>query len=77
MADLNVSNANEDGLKVLVDAKVLNPNITLSQLLDVTKRLSGGSDGKAATWAFIVKDKYVFKDDTPAQTKSVANWPQE
>jgi len=43
----------------------------------VTKRLSGGSDGKAATWAFIVKDKYVFKDDTPAQTKSVANWPQE
>jgi hypothetical protein len=75
MSELKSSTKNDDGLKALIDAKILNPNITLSNLLEVAKRLEGEDAGQAQAWQFIVKGKFIWKDDS-AKIVSPADWTQ-
>ena len=75
MAD--ATKLDEDGLKVLVDSKILNPNITLSQLLEVTKRLDSGvlNEQSPSKWFFIVKGKFIYRDDSASIIKGNGDWP--
>jgi hypothetical protein len=62
MADSN------DGLEILIKSKILNDGITLKGLMEVAKQLDnlpGGAEGKAK-WVFIVKGKFIYRDDSEA-----------
>lgn len=81
MTDQKKTSSHEDALQILVDAKILNPNITLSQMIEVHKRIEASSagDGAAYAWAFCVKGKFCYKDDSPSQSRNLsdATWPSE
>lgn len=67
----------QDGLEILIKSKVLNENVSLKQLLEATKFLDGTPiDGVQAKWCFIVKGKFIYRDDEEKPAK-VPSTPKE
>lgn len=61
-------NDDSEALKLLVDAGVVDKRTTLEDLMRLSSRLeevSGGGPGPAGRWCFIVKGKFIYKDDSP------------
>jgi ribosome-associated protein YbcJ (S4-like RNA binding protein) len=63
----------KDGLELLVKSKILNEGVTLKQLLEVTKELdsTAGTSGGQFKWCFIVKGKFMYRDDAEAKPADV------
>jgi|AntRauTorckE5430_2_1112549.scaffolds.fasta_scaffold38908_1 hypothetical protein len=64
------SQKHDDALQKLIDAKIINKNVTIASLLEVTSILDGDDDDDgniASIWAFIVKGKFIWKDDSVAE----------
>lgn len=60
----------QDGLELLIKSKILNEGVSLKQLLEATKFLDGTSiDGVQAKWCFIVKGKFIYRDDEETKVK--------
>lgn len=63
----------KNGLELLIKSKILNEGVTLKQLLEATKELdsTSGTTGAQFKWCFIVKGKFIYRDDEekPADVK--------
>ncbi len=62
------SRRERDMLKLIADAGIIDRRATLDDLIELSERLERDSDGDGGdalnAWAFIVKGKFVFKDDS-------------
>lgn len=55
-----------DTLELLIDAGVVDRKATLADLMQLSAKLeesSGGGPIDITAWTFIVKNKFIFKDD--------------